>query len=137
VLEQTVPFEVTSMDITKPFLLTLPKNRYLFILLDHFTKYVQAIPIPDQTPETCARLYTTQMVTRHGTGSKLVTDKGRAFMFTFLKNMQIIRNPPSKYRHQLPSNIKWNGRTMESITSHRLLAVCQASNANWDVLVPF
>jgi len=83
--EPTVPFEVTSMDVSSPYLLTPPKNRYLLTFIYHFTKYVEAIAIPEQKPETCARLYTTQMITRHGTGSKLVTDKGRAFKITFKK----------------------------------------------------
>jgi hypothetical protein len=79
------PFEITAMDVTRPYLTTPRGNKYLLTLIDHFFKYVEAFPIPDQTAETCARIYATQIVTRHGTGSTLITDQGPAFMSRFSK----------------------------------------------------
>jgi hypothetical protein len=84
--ETTTPFQVTSMDLTGPYFLTPRKNRYLLTFVDHFTKWVEAFPIPDQTAETCARVYATQIVTRHGTGSTLITDRGSSFM-SFFRDM--------------------------------------------------
>jgi transposase InsO family protein len=81
----SAPFEVTSMDITGPYVLTPRKNKYLLTFIDHLTKYVEAIPISDQSAETCARVYASQIVARHGTGSKLVTAHIRAFMSTFFQ----------------------------------------------------
>jgi hypothetical protein len=63
--EPSEPFEITSMDITSPYPLTPRKNKYLLTFIDHFSKYVEAYPIPDQTGETCARVYATQIITRH------------------------------------------------------------------------
>lgn len=51
----------------------------------HFTKFVEAYPIPDQTAETCGRGYATQIITRHGTGSTLITDEGQSFMSNFFR----------------------------------------------------
>ena len=73
-VEPTAPFHVTSLDITGPYVTTPRGNKYLLTFIDPFTKYVEAFPIPDQTTETCARIYATQVVTRHGTGSRLITD---------------------------------------------------------------
>jgi hypothetical protein len=73
--EPTVPFLVTSLDITVPYVTTPRGNKYLLTFIDHFTKYVEAFPIPNQTAETCARIYATQIVTRHGTSSKLLRTK--------------------------------------------------------------
>ena len=67
--EPTFPFEVTSMDITGPYVTTPRKNKYLLTFVDHLTRYVEVFPIPDQTAETIARVYATQIVTRHGAGS--------------------------------------------------------------------
>jgi len=64
-----IPFEVTAMDVTGPYLTTPRGNKYLLTFIDHFSKYVESFAIPDQTVETCARIYATQIVTRHGTGS--------------------------------------------------------------------
>jgi hypothetical protein len=59
-------FQVTSMDITGPYNLTPRKTRYVLTFIDHFSKYVEAFPIPDVSAKTCARVYATQIVTRHG-----------------------------------------------------------------------
>jgi len=79
----TFPFEITAMAITVPYALTPRKNKYLLTFLDYFTRYVEAYPISEQTSEVCARVYATQIVTRHCTGSKLITDQGRNFMSSF------------------------------------------------------
>jgi len=81
--QPTAPFQITAMDVTGPYMLTPRKNKYSLTFIDHFTRYAEAFPIPDQTAETCARIYATQIITRHGTGSKLITDQGRTFMSTF------------------------------------------------------
>jgi len=71
------------MDITGPYPVTPKGNKYLLTFIEHFTKHVEAYPLKDQTAESCARIYATQIVTRHGSGSKLITDQGRAFMSLF------------------------------------------------------
>ena len=44
--EPRAPFEVTSMDITGPYLKTPLGNKYLLTFICHLTKYVEAFPIP-------------------------------------------------------------------------------------------
>jgi hypothetical protein len=83
--EPMAPFAVTSMDVTEPYLLTQQGNRYLVTFIDQFSRYVEAFPVPDQTAKTLARVYATQIVTRHGTGSQLITDQGPALMSFFFQ----------------------------------------------------
>ena len=82
---QKFPFDITSMDITGHKQNHKTINPLLLTFIDNFSKYVEAFPIPDMTAQTVARVYATQIVTRHGTGSKLVTDEGRNFMSAFFK----------------------------------------------------
>ena len=64
--EPKAPFKVKSMDLTGPYLITPCKNKYLLTFIYHFPKYAEAFPVPDKTAETCARVFATQIVTRHG-----------------------------------------------------------------------
>jgi transposase InsO family protein len=77
--------QVTAMDITGPYPLTTRGNRFLLTLIDHLSKYVKAYPISSQSAEVCTRVYVVQIVTRHGTGSLLITDQGRGFMSAFFQ----------------------------------------------------
>jgi len=79
------PFEFTSMDITGPYPTTPRGNKYLLTFIDHLTTYVEAFPIPNHTAETCARVYSSQIVTLQGSGSTLITDQGREFMSSFFQ----------------------------------------------------
>jgi len=55
------PFEVTAMDVSGPYPVTPKGNKFLFTFTDHFSRYVEAYPIPDQKAETCAQIYATQL----------------------------------------------------------------------------
>jgi hypothetical protein len=61
--EAKVPVEVTSINITGPYPLTPRGNRYFLTFIDHFSKYVEAFAIQDQTAEKYARVYVTQIIT--------------------------------------------------------------------------
>jgi len=64
----------------------------LLTFIDHFTKYVEAFPITDVSAETCARIYATQIIARHGIGSTLITDQGRSFTSAFyLETCKILK----------------------------------------------
>jgi hypothetical protein len=116
--EPSEPFQVTSIDITGPYSITPRKNRYLLNFIDHFTKYAEAFPIPDISTETCARVYATQIVTRHGSGSILISDQGRQFTSAFFREtckilrIKKVRTPPI-----MRSTMVWSrGYTVSSMT---------------------
>ena len=46
---------------------------------------MESFPTPDQTAETCARIYATEIVTRNGTGSQIITDQCLFFMSSFFQ----------------------------------------------------
>ena len=120
--EPKIPFEVTSMDITGPYPTTPRGNKYLLTFIDHLTKYVEAFPIPDHTAQTCARLYSSQIVTRHGSGSPLITDQGREFVIFLPKNVQNIRCPQGAY-FQLSCVLELDGGKAPPFPPFRLLAL--------------
>ena len=99
--------------------------------------YAEAFPLQDQTAETCARVYATQIVTRHSTGSKLITDHGRVFMSSFFRETCKIRGirktNTTCYHPESNDMIERLHRDLHAGLSHYV----NSANTNWDILVPF
>jgi len=135
--EPKILFEVTSMDITGPYPTTPRGNKYFLTFINHLTKYAEAFPIPDHTAETCARLYSSQIVTRHGSGSTLFTDQDREFMSSFFQRMfKIIgvrRVRTSRFHAYSNGMVEGHHRSLHSGISHYV----NANQYNLDKFVPF
>jgi transposase InsO family protein len=79
-LETTGPMEITSIDICGPNPITRRGNRYLLIFICHFSRYSEAIAIPNQEAETVARALVSQVYPRHSCPQALSSDRGTNFM---------------------------------------------------------
>lgn len=54
-------------------------NRYLLTMTDYFSKYVEAIPLPDKSAVSVAKgLY--KAYCRHGAPAHIISDQGREFV---------------------------------------------------------
>ena len=56
------PFERVAMDIIGPLPRTARDNRYIFTVVDHFTKHAEAYALPDQEAVTVARVFLNEFV---------------------------------------------------------------------------
>ena len=73
-IEVGQPMELWAMDILGPLPMTARGNQYILVMSDHFTKWVEAVPMTNQRAETVAKAFVDEVVTRHGVPSKLLTD---------------------------------------------------------------
>ena len=78
-------------------------NRYLLVLQDYFTKWAEAIPMPDQTAERIVRVLV-DIFSRFGIPEILQSDQGRNFESTILKRTYeafgIIKSRTTAYIHK-------------------------------------
>ena len=54
-------------------------NRYILVVVDYCTKWFQAMPMVDQTAQTCAQHFVKDFVCRLGIPEQLHSDQGRQF----------------------------------------------------------
>ncbi|KAJ4441307.1 hypothetical protein ANN_11161 [Periplaneta americana] len=120
--EVVKPFELVSMDILGPFSKTTSGNVYLLTFMDAFTKWSEAIPIPDQTAETVAREFVTKIIARHGTPKQVLTDQGRNFVSTLFKEvcklLRIKKIQTSPYHPMANGLVERSHQTFTAMMSH-------------------
>lgn len=60
------PFQHVAIDCVGPLPLTRNDNKFIFTSQDIFTKYPEAIAMPDQTVHTVGRKFINNIICRHG-----------------------------------------------------------------------
>ncbi|XP_064461530.1 uncharacterized protein LOC135371402 [Ornithodoros turicata] len=93
------------MDIVGP----LPQvrgQRYLLTCTDSFTRWPEAIPIPEITAETAAAAFVAGWVSRFGVPSTVTTDRGRQFESHLFREICVSSGPdsavpPPTIRHRM------------------------------------
>lgn len=78
------PFQKVAMDIVGPLLNTQCGNQYILTFQDHFSNYPEAFAVTNQKAETTARIFVEEIICRHGTPEKLLTDQGTNFVSEIL-----------------------------------------------------
>ncbi|KAJ8369428.1 hypothetical protein SKAU_G00094560 [Synaphobranchus kaupii] len=73
------PMERVGVDVLGPFPVTDSSNRYILVVLDYFTKWLEAFAVPDQSAATMAERLVEEMFTRFGAPAELHSDQGRNF----------------------------------------------------------
>jgi len=71
--------ERIGIDITGPFPISNQGNRFILIVMDYWTKWVEAYPIPDHSAETVAKELVYKFFSRWGLPKSLHSDQGREF----------------------------------------------------------
>ena len=69
------PWEMLAMDFLGPLPQTHRGNKYLLVLADYYTKWVEAYPLPDQQARTVAQVLVDEVFCRLGVPAILHSDK--------------------------------------------------------------
>jgi len=67
------------MDILGPFSSSVSENRYLLVIVDCFTKWVEAFLLKNARASMIAEVFVNRVVSRHGIPLELHTDQGKNF----------------------------------------------------------
>jgi len=67
------------MDILGPFPASYKGNKYLLVISDCFTKWVEAFPLKNFKARTIAEVFVNQVVSRFDVPLELHTDQGKNF----------------------------------------------------------
>ena len=112
-------------------------NRYVFVMIDVFTKYCRATPTPNQTAETLADRFTNEWILQLGAPHRVLSDQGTAFESALFQNMctlwRIDKRRTTPY-HPCGNGVceRVNGTLINGL--QRLHAT--NPDTDWDLLLP-
>ena len=130
------PLQRVAMDILGPLPSTTRGNKYVLVVGDYFTKWVEAYPMINMEAKTVADLFVHQFVSRFGVPDTLHTDQGRNFESSLLKEvcqlLGVSKTRTSPYHPQSDGFVERFNRTLLD-----LLSIAASENEHdWDLHLP-
>ncbi|XP_024867550.1 protein NYNRIN-like [Temnothorax curvispinosus] len=123
------------MDILDPLPLTKSGNKYLLVIVDCFTKWVEAFPLRNMRARIVAETFVNQFISRYGVPSEVHTDQGRNFesrLFAEMMGLLRIKKTRTTALHlQSDGQIE---RQHQTITNY--LAKINKIQRDWDKWIP-
>ena len=130
-------FEMIGMDLVGPLPRTERRNRYMLVIVDYWTRWCEAIPIPNKESATVAGAFMRVWVSRYGCPMTILSDQGKEFDSALFKECCLLMN--SWKVRTSPFHPRCNGLTERlNQTIERMLAAFVADNQlDWDEKLPF
>jgi len=130
-------WDTVGMDILGPLPLTKNGNRYVLVITDHWSKWVEAFALPDQTADTIAKSFIHGILLRAGFPRKVLTDRGRNFrselIQEMLKQLQIQGIATASYNPQANGIPERFNRTLADM----IAMFTEPDGKDWDIHLPY
>lgn len=129
-------FSRLHMDILGPLTPTKEGYKYILMVVDACTGWVEGFPLVNQDAETIARTLFSEIICRYGAPHSITSDRGANFLSAIVQSLcelfNITRHKTSAYH---PAS---NGRVevMNSVIGKSLRALCAEKQTDWAKHLP-
>jgi hypothetical protein len=100
------PNQRIHMDLFGPLKTVLSGEKFIFCVIDAFSRYTELVAIPDKSTATVASALFSRWLFRHGLPLEMVFDNGKEFcneiVDTLHKSMKIKKSNTTPYHPQAP-----------------------------------
>lgn len=135
-LSVTQPLERCAVDVLGPLPRTASANRFVLVISDCFTRWTEAVPLPNQESETIARAFVNEYVSRFGVPLQIHSDRGSNFtskLFEDMCNLLEVHHTKSTPLHpQSNGLVERFNRTLATM----LTMYCSSNQSSWDKYLP-
>jgi hypothetical protein len=131
------PFQHIGIDVVGPFPVSQNGNVYILTVVDHFTRWAEAIPMPEQTTKYIANIVIKHIICRHGLFDTMTSDNGSVFV-SELANY-IYKELGIKRLRTTPHHPQSNGipERLNGTLKQMLKVWCNEEQDNWDEYLPY
>ena len=130
------PFERIAMDLIPNLPETLSGNRHILVIVDYFTKWVEAYPLQKMDAGTIASVFVSGFVSRFGAPENLHTDQGKNFDSNLFKEvcslLGVHKTRTTAYHPASDGLVERFNQTLEKT----LAAYVSDHHRDWDVSLP-
>jgi len=130
------PMERAGIDLTGPWP-TSGGNKYTLTFIDHFTKWADAVAIPNKESITVAKALIEKIFTQVGCVLQIISDQGKEFdnhLLTSIRQvMNIEKTRTTPYKPSTNASVERLHRTMNQI----LGKMVNENQKNWTEILPF
>ena len=133
----TRPFEIVGMDILTDLPVTERGNKHILVFTDYFTKWPEAFSMPNLDAITTARCYVNYIILRHGTPSRIITDRGSQFIsdiFREANELLGIKHSMTTAHHPQTDG---QAERMVGTISQMLGKMTGIYQEDWDLYIPY
>jgi hypothetical protein len=130
------PLEIITTDIMGPLNMTIEENKYIMIICDHFTKWIELYALKTMEAVEVANKISS-FVCRHGVPDKIITDQATNYQSNLISELYVVldieKARTSSYHTESDGLSERGNRT----NKEALTALVNEKQDNWDVMLPF
>lgn len=127
------PLHRVHFDILGPLPVTKQGNKYILMIIDQFTKWLEIVPIPNQNSITIAKAMVDNFISKYGCPSELHSDQGKNVDGVLIRKLcdllQIAKTRTTAYHPQSNGQVeRYNRLVLQAIR-------CYINNkqSEWDI----
>ena len=126
------PFDIVGIDIVGPFRVSNKGNKFILVMMDHFTRWVELRALPEVTAAAVCQALFDEIICRHGCPEKILSDQGQQFVGDVMKELciklGIKKIQTSPYHPQTNAHVERFNRYL--VTAMRMYV--NSTLKNWD-----
>ena len=136
-IEVEFPFEKAGMDLLGPFPVTDKGNKYIVVMIEYLTKWVETKALPNGTAKEVALFVAENIVLRYGTPKSVIADRGKSFignMTEYLLTLLDIQHlKTTSYHPQTNGLCERFNHTLANMMS----MYANTDHKKWDEILPY
>ena len=118
------PFASIGIDMTGPYKTSLSGNQYLVTIIDKYSGWVEAFPVPDKSATTIVEILLEQIIPRHSCVLSITSDNAREFcgeVFTkTLNELNILHIKTSPHHPEGNARVERSHRVLHDMIAKQL-----------------
>lgn len=131
------PFDMIGMDFVGPLPRTIGGNRYVLVIVDYATRWVEAFALPDCTAASVAHVLVTKIFLVYGPASIVLSDRGSHFLNELVHHItdlfQARQVMSSGYRPQTAGLVERTNGALMQLLAHYV----HERQHDWDDYLPY